>query len=235
MSGSTRLKDAFLHRKERTGRKPLSLETSWLLDQCSKESSGGRFFSLSHDPSTRAVDTQSYTEWKVAYSFQKTSHPLRTRRNTIILQPLSYTSSHYSTAVIEPQVMTCIQGFCQAFFHGVEVVLTDPLDISTAKKLTRRVHQETKREQVLVDDIVKFLKVQKYPKAFCVIGVTIVDLYPGEEWNFTLGQANSDDGVAVCSFGRYFNSQPTPLQQSALQQQMKNMWILVRVSVRVCV
>ena len=99
--------------------------------------------------------------------------------------------------------MTCIQGFCQTFFHRVEVVLTDPLDISTAKKLTRQVHQETKREQVLVDDIVKFLKTQKYPKAFCVthVGVTIVDLYPGEEWNFTLGQANSDDGVAVCSFG----------------------------------
>ena len=232
------LKQAILHRTESSGSKPLSQDTSWMLDQCyssTEEPEVGRFSSLPKEDTeaggTRVVDTQSYTQWKVSYGFHKISHPMKTRRNVIILQPLSYSSPDYPVAVIEPQVMAHVHNFCQAFFHGVEIILAEPLDLLTAKRLTHRVHHETNREQILVGSIMRLLRTQKYPtKAFCVIGVTIVDLYPSAEWNFTLGQANFADSVAVCSFGRYFNSQPSSTTRSSLEHQMSNLWILVRVS-----
>ena len=228
------LRQAILHRKESSGSKPLSQDASWMLDQCnsSTEDPGeGRFSSLHQDSQgTRAPDTQTYSQWRVNYSFHKVSHPMKTKRNTIILQPLSFTSPDYPVAVIEPQVMTHVHSFCKAFFHGVEIVLAQPLDLLTAKRLTRRVHRETNREQILVGSILRLLRGRKYSvKAFCVIGVTIVDLYPSAEWNFTLGQAYFADGIAVCSFGRYFNSQ-TSSSCSALAHQMTNLWILVKVS-----
>ena len=225
---------AFLHRKERKARKskPVSLQLAWLFSHCSQTAGtgDGLFSALPLDHSAPPRDIQSYTLWKAMFDLQKLTHPRRMRRNTLILQPLSYTSGDYANANIEPQVMQHLQRFCQAFFHGNQVLLADPLDISTARKLTRRVHKDTGREQILVDDVMKFLKAQKYPKAYCVVGVTIVDLYPGEQWNFTLGHAAFLDGVAICSFGRYFNSRDIA-SPSSLHRQMQNMWILVRVSV----
>lgn len=38
---------------------------------------------------------------------------------------------------------------------------------------------------------------------FCVVGLTWVDLYPSEEWNFVLGESFCLDGCAVMSFGHF--------------------------------
>ena len=222
---------AFLHRKETKAKsKPLSPQLAWLLSQTNSTESGLFSPLPAFDPRNPPLDSQSYTQWKAMFDLHKLTHPRRMRRNTIILQPLSYTSKDYTNAIIERQVMRHLQQFCEAFFHGNQVHLVAPLDMSTARKLTRRVHSGTGREQILVDDVMRFLKAQRYPKAYCIVGVTIVDLYPGEEWNFTLGHAAFVDGIAVCSFGRYFNSQDVSMQ-TTVQRQMKNMWILVRVSV----
>jgi archaemetzincin len=39
--------------------------------------------------------------------------------------------------------------------------------------------------------------------AFCAIGITMEDLYPGPDWNYVFGQASLRDRVAVYSFVRY--------------------------------
>ncbi|RMX51740.1 hypothetical protein pdam_00011727 [Pocillopora damicornis] len=36
---------------------------------------------------------------------------------------------------------------------------------------------------------------------YCVIGLTWVDLYPGEDWNFVLGESSCEEGCAVVIFG----------------------------------
>ena len=69
-------------------------------------------------------------------------------------------------------------------------------------------------------------------KSFCTVGITLVDLYPSPKWNFTLGHASFADGLAVCSFGRHFNTEINEFQNGGtdLCRQMRNMWILIRVS-----
>ena len=38
---------------------------------------------------------------------------------------------------------------------------------------------------------------------YCIIGLTWVDLYPGDDWNFVLGESSCVDGCAVMSFGHF--------------------------------
>ena len=221
---------AFLHRKELKKGKGISPEMAWLLVQLRDRAGEGRLFNpLPPNPALVPFDKQGYMQWKALYDSQKMSHPRRMRRKSVVIQPLSYSSADYAIGTIDPQIMLHLQSFCRAFFQGMDVLLVDPVDLADVKKLTKRVHADTGREQILVDDIMKFLRAHKLPKAFCTIGLTIVDMYPGPQWNFSLGHASLTDGVAVCSFGRYFNSGVVPTR-SLQQQQMQNLWILVRVS-----
>ncbi|XP_006886320.1 PREDICTED: archaemetzincin-2 isoform X2 [Elephantulus edwardii] len=54
-----------------------------------------------------------------------------------------------------------------------------------------------------IGDILKFLKRKKPGNAFCVVGITMIDLYPRDSWNFVFGQASLTDGVGIFSFARY--------------------------------
>uniref|UniRef100_A0A2I3HAI8 Archaelysin family metallopeptidase 2 n=1 Tax=Nomascus leucogenys TaxID=61853 RepID=A0A2I3HAI8_NOMLE len=54
-----------------------------------------------------------------------------------------------------------------------------------------------------IGDILKFLKKKKPEDAFCVVGITMIDLYPRDSWNFVFGQASLTDGVGIFSFARY--------------------------------
>ncbi|XP_006833667.1 PREDICTED: archaemetzincin-2 isoform X2 [Chrysochloris asiatica] len=54
-----------------------------------------------------------------------------------------------------------------------------------------------------IGDILKFLKRKKPANAFCVVGITMIDLYPRDSWNFVFGQASLTEGVGIFSFARY--------------------------------
>ncbi len=41
------------------------------------------------------------------------------------------------------------------------------------------------------------------PDGYCIVGVTMQDLYPKASWNFVFGQASLRDRVGVYSFARY--------------------------------
>lgn len=59
------------------------------------------------------------------------------------------------------------------------------------------------RRQYRADDLLDALQ-RRIPKhAYCLIGVTQDDLYPGPGWNFVFGQARLHDRVGVYSFARY--------------------------------
>jgi len=62
-----------------------------------------------------------------------------------------------------------------------------------------------KREmvQLLTTDLEKVLKDYLPDDAYCLIGLTMYDLYPEESWNFVFGEASPDDRVGVFSFARY--------------------------------
>ena len=219
-------KKLILHRKELYGNKTVSPAVQWMIDQCSVNT---LFTSLPPDPHVPLFDKQTYQQWKAQYEIQKMGHPIRMRRRSMIIQPLSYYSSSYPLCYVESEILMHLLDFCSNYFQGMEVNIADPVDVMQLGGITKRVHKETGREQVLVDDLMRYLRRRKRHKVFCVLGVTIVDLYPGKEWNFSLGHASLTEGVAVCSFGRHFNSRASPHLPS-IQQQIGNIWVLVKVS-----
>ena len=54
-----------------------------------------------------------------------------------------------------------------------------------------------------ISDVLNYLKTCLPADGYCIIGLTWVDLYPGEEWNFVLGESSCVDGCAVMSFGHF--------------------------------
>ncbi|XP_021082785.1 archaemetzincin-2 isoform X3 [Mesocricetus auratus] len=54
-----------------------------------------------------------------------------------------------------------------------------------------------------IGHILAFLKKKKPKDAFCIVGITMIDLYPRDSWNFVFGQASLTDGVGIFSFARY--------------------------------
>ncbi|XP_019859628.1 PREDICTED: archaemetzincin-2-like [Amphimedon queenslandica] len=218
-----------LHRKELRRRDRLEPPVQWMLDM----TGSSLFTPLVPGPGTTILDKQNYQRWKVIFGSYKFAHPKRSKRRLIVLQPLAYTSPDYPMAQVETVLLESLAGFCSVYFTGMEVVLDQPpLELSGVKKITKRVHRTTQREQLLVGDVTKYMKSQSQIKSFCIVGITLVDLYPSPNWNFTLGEASFSDGLAVCSFGRHFNSQLDGESPAAsdLKKQINNMWVLIRVS-----
>jgi archaemetzincin len=115
-------------------------------------------------------------------------------RRTLYLQPLDEFHS-------EGPPLSRLQAFTEVFFSmRVRILPVLPLK---GIKITSRINDSTGKPQLLTGDVLNLLK-QRLPKdAYCLLGITLHDLYPGPEWNFVFGQASFRDRVGVYSFVRY--------------------------------
>ena len=84
----------------------------------------------------------------------------------------------------------------------MDVKLLPPAPTDGAKFPTRR-NPLTGNTQILTGDVLNFLKSALPADAFCVLAITMEDLYPEASWNFVFGQASLSDRVGVYSFARY--------------------------------
>jgi archaemetzincin len=66
-----------------------------------------------------------------------------------------------------------------------------------------RINAHTGKRQLLTRKIHEQLRVHIPDDAFCVLGLTMDDLYPDPRWNFVFGEAVPDWRVGVFSFARY--------------------------------
>jgi len=80
---------------------------------------------------------------------------------------------------------------------------TDTLPVVQGQNFTTRVNPLTHNHQILTTDVLRFLKTKLPRDAFCVLAITMEDLYPEPAWNFVFGQASLQQRVAVFSFARY--------------------------------
>jgi archaemetzincin len=94
-----------------------------------------------------------------------------------------------------------ISRYAAAFFQ-LEVKILPPYQPGIME-FTPRVNPSTKQVQVLSTDVLKFLAQRLPPDAFCLIGVTMRDLYPKPGWNYVFGQAALSRRVGVYSLARY--------------------------------
>nr|KAF6308705.1 archaelysin family metallopeptidase 2 [Pipistrellus kuhlii] len=99
-----------------------------------------------------------------------------------------------NTRIISEEYVKWLKGYCEAFFYGLTVKLLEPVPVS-ATQCAFRVNENTKNLQIHAGHILHFLKKKKPEDAFCIVGVTMIDLYPRDSWNFVFGQASLTDGI----------------------------------------
>ncbi|KAM6174500.1 archaemetzincin-2 isoform 2-T2 [Erethizon dorsatum] len=128
-------------------------------------------------------------------------YPLQ-RNAVFTYSPLVYICALGNTRVISEEYVKWLKGYCEAFFQGLTVKLLEPVSVS-ATRCSFRVNDHTQNLQIHAGHILNFLKKKKPEDAFCVVGITMIDLYPRDSWNFVFGQASLTDGVGIFSFARY--------------------------------
>ena len=133
---------------------------------------------------------QTFDEFKAS----QPNRPTQTRR-VIYLQPLGDFVPERSPSIDK------LQKFAAAFF-AMEVKALPPIKIDNSKLTTRR-NPYTGNPQILTGDVLSFLKTRVPADAFCILAITMKDLYPEPSWNFVFGQASLRDRVGVYSFARY--------------------------------
>jgi len=125
------------------------------------------------------------------------SHPNRpdARRRIIYLQPLGAFPEQQSPSLEK------LRKYAAAFFQ-MEVKALSPVSI-TVGDFTGRTNSMTRRRQILTDDVLGWLKGKLPADGFCLLAITMEDLYPEPSWNFVFGQASLNDRVGLYSFARY--------------------------------
>jgi len=117
------------------------------------------------------------------------------RRRIIYLQPLGDFRAQQSPS------LEMLRQYAADFFQ-MEVKALAPISIS-ASGVTSRTNSMTGRRQVLTGDVLRWLQGKLPGDAFCLLGITMEDLYPEPSWNFVFGQASLKERVGVYSFARY--------------------------------
>jgi archaemetzincin len=115
-------------------------------------------------------------------------------RSKIYLQPLG----DFSTA--KGPSLEILREFTRLYF-SMEVAVLPPIPLKDG--FSPRINQLSGKRQICSLDILKFLRTRLPPDAFCILGVTMEDLYPEPSWNFVFGQASLTERTGVYSFARY--------------------------------
>ncbi len=133
---------------------------------------------------------QTFDEFKAS----QPNRPTQIRR-VIYLQPLGDFAPERSPSIDK------LQEFATAFF-AMEVKALPSIKLD-ASKFTARRNTYTGNSQILTGNVLNFLKSRVPADAFCILAITMEDLYPEPSWNFVFGQASLRDRVGVYSFARY--------------------------------
>ncbi len=119
-------------------------------------------------------------------------------RSALVLQPLN------SLNVPDAPNPEVLRRFAEIYF-GLETVLFPSIDLDTVSIRSRR-QPSLRHRQLLTGDLLDLLRANLPEDAYCYVGITMEDLYPGPDWNYVFGQASLRDRVAVYSFVRYLPS-----------------------------
>ncbi len=117
------------------------------------------------------------------------------KRSILYLQPLG----EFREGEAPP--LDSLREYAAAYF-GLEVRVLPSLGLDQQNITTRR-NPTTGNRQLLTTDILTALKKRIAEDAFCLLGITMEDLYPEPSWNFVFGQASLRERVGVYSFARY--------------------------------
>lgn len=97
--------------------------------------------------------------------------------------------------------LQALREYASAFFLREVAVL--PEVSLEALAVTERYNPHEGQRQLLTTDILRYLARRLPDDAFCLLGMSMADLYPDPNWNFVFGQASLRNRVGVYSFARY--------------------------------
>jgi archaemetzincin len=89
-----------------------------------------------------------------------------------------------------------------AIYFQMEVRLL-PAFQPDPKQFEPRQNPRFGRRHVLTSSVRDFLQTRLPVDAYCLLGVTMADLYPAPSWNYVFGEASLSDRVGIHSFVRY--------------------------------
>jgi archaemetzincin len=160
------------------------------------------------DPSFRPIPVPGPSDWLKNHSESgqtfaqyQMSEPNRPDelRHTIYIQPLGE-----FTEDVAPE-LRLVKDFAHAFF-GMPI---RELPVEAIENLPVQSRPREQGQQILTTDVLKWLKRRVPADAYCLLALTMTDLYPEPSWNFVFGQASLSDRVGVYSFAR-LGQQPDP-------------------------
>ncbi len=132
-------------------------------------------------------------------------HVPNSTRRRIYLLPLGSFSADKSPD------FESLRAYVSAFFQlECTLLKTTPIDGLGFKT---RAHEYAGR-QIWTKDILSYLRIRLPPDAFCLLGFTLEDLYPRDDWNFVFGQASLSRRVGIYSFARYTPRRPSNTSQA---------------------
>ncbi len=133
------------------------------------------------------------------------------KHRIIYLQPIGEFPSKTSPRLSD------LRAYAAAFFQLPVKVL--PAVIPAADEFEPRQNPRSGDRQILTRRVLKFLQTRLPPDAFCILGVTMTDLYPDPSWNYVFGEASLRERVGIYSFARHdpaFWADPRPSDNEEL-------------------
>ncbi len=114
-------------------------------------------------------------------------------RNRIYLQPIGLFPEGFAPSLNK------LRDYTKAFFQ-MEVRFTPPIPLA---ELPAKNRLNGRKLQLLTTDILALLRRSLPDDAYCMLAITMTDLYPDEKWNYVFGQASLRHRVGVFSFARH--------------------------------
>lgn len=161
---------------------------------------------LAFDPSTNfdPIPTPNSNDWlaihlETGQTFNdfiklKPKQP-NTRQFRIYLQPFGDFPKGRSPSVERLRTYT-------AAFFQMDVEVLSPLTLSDYN-VTTRINPFTRKRQILTKDVLDLLRKRLSDDEFCILALTMEDLYPQSSWNFCFGHVSLVHCVGIFSFARY--------------------------------
>lgn len=94
-----------------------------------------------------------------------------------------------------------LREYTEAYYYPMTVRVLPSIEAAGVKS-----RMNGGKKQLLTTDILDLLERKLPGAAYSVLGLTMTDLYAGEQWNFVFGQARTKGRVGVFSFARYHPS-----------------------------
>jgi archaemetzincin len=116
-------------------------------------------------------------------------------RAVIYLQPIGEFPEETSPPLEE------IRAYAAAYFQMKVQLL--PAYHPHELEFSPRKNSHGGQRQILTTDIMTFLGKRLPTDAYCLLGITLEDLYPRKSWNYVFGQASLAERVGIYSLARY--------------------------------